>query len=235
MDAGWIAARGLLAAERDEEADGGEFGFVGAAGEVGGVVSPVAGGEGEGGGFQRGWEFGVDEEWEAGGGDDGEGGAEVGLVDEAEAGAAGVDEEAFVAGDSGRGEGLEVWLAAVFDSSPEAVVDDALAGGRVAFAGEGLGRGGWGREFRGMSTRVVMPPAAAARVAVAKPSQSVRPGELMWTWGSMKPGRMAWSPASTTWSAGPGTSRSEMRRMRPSLTTMAAGRTPSGRTARWEM
>ena len=33
-----------------------------------------------------------------------------------------------------------------------------------------------------MSTSVVTPPAAAARVAVAKPSHSVRPGSLMWTW-----------------------------------------------------
>jgi hypothetical protein len=35
-----------------------------------------------------------------------------------------------------------------------------------------------------MSTRVVMPPAAAARVAVQKPSQWVRPGSLTWTWVS---------------------------------------------------
>jgi hypothetical protein len=35
--------------------------------------------------------------------------------------------------------------------------------------------------LRGMSTIVVMPPAAAAAVADAKPSQCVRPGSLTWT------------------------------------------------------
>jgi hypothetical protein len=35
-----------------------------------------------------------------------------------------------------------------------------------------------GIEFSGMSTIVVTPPAAAARVALSNPSQSVRPGSL---------------------------------------------------------
>lgn len=39
-----------------------------------------------------------------------------------------------------------------------------------------------GMEFRGMSTRVVTPPDAAALVPVQKPSQSVRPGSFRWTW-----------------------------------------------------
>lgn len=39
-----------------------------------------------------------------------------------------------------------------------------------------------GMELRGMSTTVVTPPDAAARVPVQKPSQSVRPGSLRWTW-----------------------------------------------------
>lgn len=39
-----------------------------------------------------------------------------------------------------------------------------------------------GMEFKGMSTTVVTPPEAAARVPVQKPSQSVRPGSLRWTW-----------------------------------------------------
>jgi len=38
-----------------------------------------------------------------------------------------------------------------------------------------------GIELRGMSTTVVMPPDAAARVPVQKPSQSVRPGSLRCT------------------------------------------------------
>ena len=43
-------------------------------------------------------------------------------------------------------------------------------------------------EFSGMSMMVVTPPAAAARVAEAKPSHSVRPGSLTWTWVSTRPG-----------------------------------------------
>ena len=39
-----------------------------------------------------------------------------------------------------------------------------------------------GMELRGMSTTTVTPPEAAAWVPVAKPSQSVRPGSLRWTW-----------------------------------------------------
>jgi hypothetical protein len=45
-----------------------------------------------------------------------------------------------------------------------------------------------GSELSGMSTIVVTPPAAAARVAVAKPSHSVRPGSLTCTWVSTRPG-----------------------------------------------
>jgi hypothetical protein len=54
-----------------------------------------------------------------------------------------------------------------------------------------------GRQLRGMSMTVVKPPAAAARVAVAKPSHSVRPGSLMWVWTSMRPGRRARLPRSS--------------------------------------
>ena len=51
-----------------------------------------------------------------------------------------------------------------------------------------------GRQFSGMSIKVVKPPAAAARVPVAKPSQSVRPGSFRCTWVSTRPGRIASSP-----------------------------------------
>ena len=50
----------------------------------------------------------------------------------------------------------------------------------------------------GMSTMVVTPPAAAARVAVAKPSHSVRPGSLTCTWVSTSPGISTSSSASRT-------------------------------------
>ena len=55
-----------------------------------------------------------------------------------------------------------------------------------------------GTELSGMSTRVVAPPAAAARVAVEKPSHSVRPGSFMWTCVSTSPGSTGISPASKT-------------------------------------
>ena len=45
-----------------------------------------------------------------------------------------------------------------------------------------------------MSTSVVTPPAAAARVAVSKPSHSVRPGSLTCTWVSTMPGETTRSP-----------------------------------------
>ena len=45
-----------------------------------------------------------------------------------------------------------------------------------------------GMLFSGMSTIVVTPPAAAAAVAVANPSHSVRPGSFTCTWLSTSPG-----------------------------------------------
>ena len=55
-----------------------------------------------------------------------------------------------------------------------------------------------GRLFSGMSMMVVTPPAAAARVAVAKPSHSVRPGSLTCTWVSTMPGSSTSSSARST-------------------------------------
>ena len=60
-----------------------------------------------------------------------------------------------------------------------------------------------GTEFSGMSTSVVTPPAAAARVAERKPSHSVRPGSLTCTWVSTSPGSSTSSSASVTCSAAP--------------------------------
>ena len=67
---------------------------------------------------------------------------------------------------------------------------------RPAF-GQRRGRRRRRQLFSGMSTSVVTPPAAAARVAVAKPSHSVRPGSLTCTWVSTRPGSSARSPRST--------------------------------------
>ena len=58
-----------------------------------------------------------------------------------------------------------------------------------------------GTEFRGMSRMVVTPPAAAALVALAKPSHSVRPGSLTCTCASTRPGRRVSSGASSTTSS----------------------------------
>jgi len=73
-----------------------------------------------------------------------------------------------------------------------------------------------------MSTIVVMPPAAAARVAVSKPSHSVRPGSLTCTCVSTRPGEithpsLARCPASFG-VAGPSSDSSNdpMRAMTPS-------------------
>ena len=55
-----------------------------------------------------------------------------------------------------------------------------------------------GMEFSGMSITVVTPPAAAARVALANPSHSVRPGSFTCTWVSTKPGSNTSSSASST-------------------------------------
>ena len=53
-----------------------------------------------------------------------------------------------------------------------------------------------GMQLSGMSTTVVTPPAAAARVAVSKPSHSVRPGSLRWACESTRPGSSTRSPRS---------------------------------------
>lgn len=92
-----------------------------------------------------------------------------------------------------------------------------------------------GRELRGMSTRVVMPPAAAARVAVQKPSHSVRPGSLTCTWVSTSPGSRASSPKSSR-RAPDGTSASygSTAAIRPSATATVAARVPSGVMTRVE-
>src|SRR3954454_21071841 len=63
-----------------------------------------------------------------------------------------------------------------------------------------------GIEFSGMSTIVVTPPAAAARVALSNPSHSVRPGSLTCTWLSTSPGSSTSSSASVTTETAAGTS-----------------------------
>ncbi len=92
-----------------------------------------------------------------------------------------------------------------------------------------------GTELSGMSMTVVTPPAAAARVAVAKPSHSVRPGSLTCTWVSTRPGSRAVSPRSVRRSS-PTSSEpyAAICSIRPSWISTSAGRSPSGRTTRRE-
>ncbi len=56
-----------------------------------------------------------------------------------------------------------------------------------------------GMLLSGMSTSVVTPPAAAARVACSNPSHSARPGSLMWTCVSTRPGSTTNAPASSVY------------------------------------
>src|SRR5438093_10348648 len=84
-----------------------------------------------------------------------------------------------------------------------------------------------------MSTIVVTPPAAAALVAVSKPSHSVRPGSLTWTCESTIPGDTTRSPASTTSPASTGTSSKPWTAtIRPSMTCTDAGRSAPSATTR---
>ena len=64
--------------------------------------------------------------------------------------------------------------------------------------GVGMRWGGQEVTYSGMSTMVVTPPAAAARVAVQKPSQDVRPGSFTCTWLSTRPGITTRSSTSHT-------------------------------------
>ena len=85
------------------------------------------------------------------------------------------------------------------DAAPEADVDVQLARARRAASASSAARVVvTGMQLSGMSTSVVTPPAAAARVAVSKPSHSVRPGSLMCTWLSTSPGVTTRSPTSST-------------------------------------
>src|SRR3954470_6165229 len=78
-----------------------------------------------------------------------------------------------------------------------------------------------GSESSGMSTTVVMPLAAAAAVAVAKPSQSV-PGSLMCTCVSTKPGSMTEVDGTHTAEAGQSAPNAPISEIRPSVIATAA-------------
>ena len=84
----------------------------------------------------------------------------------------------------------------------------------------------------GMSTSVVTPPAAAACVALSKPSHSVRPGSLTWTWLSTRPGSRTRSPTSSVGVPGSTAPSSTTATIRSPRTSTAPARSPSGVTTR---
>ncbi len=129
-----------------------------------------------------------------------EGQPQVALIHPGEAVDAGVDHEALESGNSGLDKRRQLLGISVDDAPPCGPVDPyvALAAARLASSAATLIVSG--TQLRGMSTSVVTPPAAAARVAVPKPSQS-RPGSLMCTCESTSPGKRSRSPKSWCCSA----------------------------------
>ena len=89
-----------------------------------------------------------------------------------------------------------------------------------------------GTEFNGMSISVVTPPSAAARVAEAKPSHSVRPGSFTCTWVSTSPGSSTRSPRSRSWTASACARYGSTASIRPPATHTAAAAVPPGSTVR---
>src|SRR4051812_41843548 len=84
-----------------------------------------------------------------------------------------------------------------------------------------------------MSTIVVTPPAAAARVAESKPSHSVRPGSLTWTWVSTRPGTSTSSSARAILRAADGGSSYGVSAvMRPEATPTHTDDSPPSKIAR---
>src|SRR5205809_1247409 len=79
-----------------------------------------------------------------------------------------------------------------------------------------------------MSTMVVTPPAAAARVAVTKPSHWVRPGSFTWTCVSTTPGSTTASPRSSRRVASRGSPYARTAVITPWAISTAAGPIPSG-------
>ncbi len=160
--------------------------------------------------FDGGFEFGVDEQRQAGADDVRQRALEVVAVDGGEAVAAGVDEEALEAGDAGERERFEVVLVAVDAAAPEGVVDEALAAPTAcALEFERGDGGGLGQAVERHVDEGGEAAGGCGAGGCGKPSHSVRPGSLMWVWTSMRPGSRAREPRSSTGRfevAGPGPS-----------------------------
>ena len=147
------------------------------------------------------------------------------------------EQEALEAEDARLVQRPQVGEVAGHGAAPEADVDEGLPVGRPPAwpAGASTVVVG-GMLLSGMSTIVVTPPAAAARVAVAKPSHSVRPGSLTCTWVSTRPGSRTSSSSRRTVSsperAAPAELSGSTATIRPPLMPTAAGPSPPAVTAR---
>ena len=125
--------------------------------------------------------------------------AEPGVVEVRELLDPGGQQEALEAHHPGVVQRGQVGDVARDGAAPEPDVDvDPAAGGLLLDLAAPRPWSSAGTELSGMSTTVVTPPAAAARVAEANPSHSVRPGSLTWTWVSTRPGSSTSSAARST-------------------------------------
>ena len=87
-----------------------------------------------------------------------------------------------------------------------------------------------GRLLRGMSPKVVPPPATRARLPVDNPSQSARPGSLKWTCVSTAPGKACRPVASNSAVPAGATRPGATAVIVPSSARMSATAAPSGPT-----
>ncbi len=154
----------------EQPGDGGLLGGRWAGGEETGVAA--AGGVGSG--LDGGLVLAVRDEQAVDGGELGEHRAQAGVVQRRELGDAAVEQEALEPDHAGVEHRPQLTGVPGHRAAPERDVDRHLAGRRGPFRGEPSRVVVGGIEFSGMSTTVVMPPAAAALVALAKPSHSVR-------------------------------------------------------------
>src|SRR3954453_4761152 len=185
------------------------------------------------GSCQRGGCFGMHEKGNAARRKDRHHPSQIALIDGLELFDTRRGKETLEPADAGVTERLHIACVAGNDAAPESHVDQHAPARRRALRLQSLTLVVAGTLFSGMSTIVVIPPAAAAAVAVANPSHSVRPGSLTCTCVSTSPGMITKSPASRR-TANPcsRSSYAPTRRMRPSRHWIVAGDTPSGRTTR---
>lgn len=128
-----VQAKFEFAAEREEHANRGEFGFFGARFEIGVVQRPIGMREPCCGFVDGCGEFSVDEKRQAGAGNVRQSGPQLLFGHHCETVDAGMNEKTFEAGDSGAGQRLDVVRVVGDDSAPGHPVDAAAAVSSGAF------------------------------------------------------------------------------------------------------